>query len=334
MAYNTLNSSDRLTAAEIIKRGANNISADQRRIVELLAERNEMLLDAPMQQANDGTVNTSVVRTALPHGTHRVYNQGVGTASSKTDTIHDVCAQVAIYSEVDAALVDNSPDKSETLMNEQIAFIEGLAQDMADDIFYGNHSTNEAQIDGFAVRKGKLVNGDKTIISMNGATANKQTSIYLVKWGTNNVKMIYPRGASGLGVTVKDKGVQTVAAPGGGEMEAYKTYYQMDYGIAVKNPKALIRICNIDMNDALSDDECAALVKKVLEAKHYLPQGDGTISILCNSDIAAAFDRATVEKSNVIYSTNDPWGREILKLRDMRIRVCDAILNTEAVVTS
>lgn len=332
MAWNALTSSDRLTAAEIIKRGANNISADQRRIVELLAQTNEMLLDAPIVQANDGTVNTSVVRTALPKGTKRVYNQGVGVAASQTDTIHDVCAQIAIYSEIDQDLVDNSPDKAETLMQEQIAFIEGLSQDMAADIFYGNHTTNKASIDGFATRRGSLA--AKKCIPMGGATANKQTSVYLVKWGANNVKLMYPRGASGLGVTVKDKGVVTVAAPdGGGNMEAYQTYYKVDYGIVVKNEAALIRICNIDMNDDLTDDECAALAKKIILASSYLPQGDGTVSILCNSDICAALDRANFEKGNVNYQPTDPWGRPLGKLRDMRIRRCDAILNTEAVVS-
>jgi len=331
MAYATLSSSDRLTAAEIIKRGANNISADQRRIVELLAVTNEMLLDAPVEQANDGTVNTTVVRTALPHGKKRVYNQGVGVAASQTDTIHDVCAQVAIYSEVDEDLVNNSPNKGETLQSEQVAFIEGLAQDMADDIFYGNHTKDPAAIDGFATRRNKV--NKTTCISMGGQTANKQTSIYVVKWGSNNVKMIYPRGASGLGVTVKDKGVETVPAPdGSGNYEAYRTYFKADYGIVVKNPKALVRICNIDMNDELTENEQKALVKAIIAAKAKLPQGDGTISILCNADIAAAFDMATLDKSNVMYTSTDPWGKEITQLRNMRIRRCDAILNTEAVV--
>lgn len=331
MAVTVLSSSDRLTAAEIVKRGANGISADQRRIVELLAITNEMLLDAPVVQANDGTVNTSVVRTALPHGTKRVYNQGVGVGASQTDTIHDVCAQVAIYSEVDEDLVNNSADKAETLQSEEVAFIEGLSQDMADDIFYGNHSKNPASIDGFATRRAKLE--AKKCISAGGTTANKQTSIYLVKWGQNNVKMMYPKGASGLGVQVKPKGVQTVDAPdGNGKMEAYQTYYKVDYGIIVKNEAALIRIANIDMSQDMTDAQAQALIMKIIKAKAYLPQGDGTVSILCNADIMSVFDQATLSKSNVVYTSTDPWGKPINMLRDMRIRRCDSIVNTEAVV--
>lgn len=332
MAVTVLSSSDRLTAAEIIKRGANGISADQRRIVELLSITNEMLLDAPIVQANDGTVNTSVVRTALPHGTKRVYNQGVGVGASQTDTIHDVCAQVAIYSEVDEDLVNNSADKAETLQSEEVAFIEGLSQDMADDIFYGNHSKDPAAIDGFATRRAKLE--AKKCLSAGGTTANKQTSIYLIKWGQNNVKLMYPKGASGLGVQVKPKGVQTVDAPDGkGKMEAYQTYYKVDYGIIVKNDAALIRIANIDMSKDMTDAEAQALILKIIKAKAYLPQGDGTISILCNADIMSVFDQATLTKSNVVYTSTDPWGKAINMLRDMRIRRCDSIVNTEAVVS-
>lgn len=331
MAVTVMSSSDRLTAAEIVKRTANNISADQRRILELLSQTNEMLLDAPVVQANDGTVNTSVVRTALPSGTKRVYNQGVGIGASQTDLIHDVCAQIAIYSEVDEDLVNNSPNKAETLQNEQIAFIEGLGQDMAQDIFYGNHSKDAASIDGFATRRAKVDN--KLCFSMGGNTANHQTSVYIVKWGPQNVQYMYPRGATGIGVQVKDKGVQTVPAPDGqGEMEAYKTYFKVDYGIIVKKPQALIRIANIDMNSDMSDADAQALVKKILKARAYLPQGDGTVSILCNADIMSVFDQATLSKSNVVYTSEDPWGRPVNMLRDMRIRRCDAILNTEAVV--
>lgn len=332
MAVTVLSSSDRLTAAEIVKRAADNISADQRLILELLSQTNEMLLDAPIVQANDGTVNTTVVRTALPSGTKRVYNQGVGIGASQTDLIHDVCAQIAIYSEVDEDLVNNSPNKAETLQNEQIAFIEGLGQDMAQDIFYGNHTKDPASIDGFATRRNKVNN--KTVFNMGGSTANKQTSVYLVKWGPQNVEYMYPRGASGLGVQVKDKGVQTVPAPDGqGEMEAYKTYFKVDYGIIVKRPEALIRIANIDMTTGeFTDEQAQALVKKILKARAYLPQGDGTVSILCNRDIMSVFDQATLSKANVVYTSQDPWGRPVNMLRDMRIRRCDAIVNTEAVV--
>lgn len=329
MAAITKSLSDLLTAAELVKRDS--ISDDQRRIIEQLAATNEMLYDAPMQEANDRTVNTQIVRTALPKGTHRVYNQGVGTGASQTDLIHDVVAQVAIYSKVDASLVKNHSNPRQFLMDESMAFLAGLSNDMADDIFYGNHATNPANINGFATRRASLVTGQ--CVSNGGSTANKQTSVYLVKWGPQYCKYIYPREATGLGVQRVDKGIQTISAPEGGEYEAYVSYYQADYGIAVGDPRSLIRIANIDMNSDMTDDNAQALIKKILKMKAYLPTGPGTVSILCNKDVMSIFDQATLSKSNVVYTIDDPWGRPVNMLRDMRIRQCDAILNTEAVVS-
>ena len=329
MAAITKTLSDRLTAAELVKRDS--ITDDQRRIIEQLAVTNEMLYDAPMIEANDRTVNTQIIRTALPKGSHRVYNQGVGKGASQTDIIHDVVAQLAIYSEVDASIVNNASNPQQFLMDEQLAFLAGLGNDMADDIFYGNHAANAAEINGFATRRGSLVAGQ--CVSNGGSTANKQTSVYLIKWGPRFCKYIYPREAPGLGVQRKDKGIMTMPAPdGNGNYEAYVNYYQADYGIAVGDPRSLIRICNIDMNSEMSDDNAQALVKKILKMKAYLPAGEGTVSILCNKDVMSIFDQATLSKSNVVYTMDDPWGRPVNMLRDMRIRQCDAILNTEAVV--
>lgn len=323
----TLNSTDRLTAIEQVKRSG--FDPDSRRIIEQMSVTNEMLLDAPVVMANDRTVNTQLIRTALPSATHRVYNQGVGSAASQTDVIHDVVAQLAIYSKVDKSLVDNSANPGEFLMGEQAAFIDGLAQDQAFDIFYGNHTKDPACINGFATRRNKIDN--KIVFSAGGTSANKQTSIYLVKWGTSNVKYIYPREASGLGVKRVDKGVQTIAAiDGKGEHEAYVNYYQADYGIAVGDQRSLIRIGNIDItNPNLKGED---IIKMILKAKAYLPQGDGTVSILCNKDVMSLFDIATIEKNNVVYTAEDPWGRQLNMIRDMRLRRCDSITNEESVI--
>lgn len=325
----TLNSTDRLTAIEQVKRSG--FDPDSRRIIEQMSVTNEMLLDAPIVMANDRTVNTQVIRTALPHATHRVYNQGVGSTASQTDVIHDVVAQLAIYSKVDKSLVDNAANPQDFLMGEQAAFIDGLAQDQAFDILYGNHTKDKACIDGFATRRNKLVKG--LCLDAKGAAGtgtNNRTSIYLIKWGASNVKYIYPREANGLGVKRVDKGVQTISAyDGNGEHEAYVNYYQCDYGIAIGDQRSLIRLANIDVEHTTGEE----LIKAVLKAKAFLPQGDGTVSILCNSDVMSMFDIATVEKNNVVYTAQDPWGRELNMIRDMRLRRCDSIGNTEAVVS-
>lgn len=323
----TLTASDRITALEVANR--DQVSDDARRIIEQMAVTNEILLDAPAVQANDKVVNTSVVRTAVPHGTHRIYNQGVLMAASQTKVIHDVVCQTAIYSKVDASLVDNSDNPQSFLMNECAAFIQGMGDDQADDIVYGNHTADKSNMDGFAIRRPKL---DGTLcIGMGGSSAGAMSSVYLVKWGQATCHYIYPRGSKTIGVMRTDKGVQTVDDDvNGGQFEAYVNYFQCDYGLAVRNEKSIVRLCNIDT----STIDAKTLIMQILKAKRNLCKGDGTIAIYANSTILGLMDAATVEKDNVVYNAEDPWGRELTKIRDMRLRQVDALLDTEDVVTA
>ena len=93
-----LSLTDQLTSLEIAKRSG--FSEDSRRIIEELASHNELLIDAPFVEANEGTTHSTLVRTALPHGQHRGYNQGVGKAASQTKTKKDVISNIEIFSQV------------------------------------------------------------------------------------------------------------------------------------------------------------------------------------------------------------------------------------------
>lgn len=318
----TLNLTDKLTALERLNRDQQN--QDARRIIESLAATNEILLDAPSMEANDRTVNTSVIRTALPHGTHRVYNQGVKTAASQTRVNHDVVCQLAGYSNVDQKLVDEAANPQEFLQSEVSAFLEGMGQDQAEDIVYGNHAADKAYMDGFAVRRPKI--DGKYCIDMGGTTSGSLTSVYICKWARDKMHLIYPKGAAGMGVERIDKGKQTVRAPdGNGDMEAYVNYFTASYGLAVRNEKAFVRLANIKPGTTQATD----IIKAILQASHRLAVGDGTIAIYANSDVLSLMDVATVEKNNVCYTAEDPWGRELIKIRTMRLRQVDAILSTE-----
>jgi len=197
--------SDRLTAVEMAKR--NGYTPDQRRIIEAMQVTNQILLDAPVKEANDRTVETNVVRTALPHAEHRTYYQGVGSKASQTKRIQDVVCQLAVYSEVDKSLVDNAADPGQTLNDECASFLYGMGEDQADDIIYGNHETSPANINGFAVRRPKI--HEKYCIDM-GGKGNNLTSVYLIKWGADSAYYLFPKGAKGMGVQRTDKGVVTV----------------------------------------------------------------------------------------------------------------------------
>lgn len=323
MAVLTL--TDSLTALERVNRSAEN--ADARRIIECMKETNEILLDAPISEANERTTNRTVQRTALPTLEHRVYNEGVGNSASQTKTIEDVICEVSGYSEVDMKLIREAANPEEFLNSEINSFIQAMGLTQAEDIFYGSHKADVKNMDGLAVRRNTI--DGKLCVNMGGSSAASNTSVYIVKWAMDKAHLIYPKGASGLGCERRDMGEQTVDMGNGKKMQAYRNYFSSSYGMTLRDQKALVRLANINPATANGED----IVKAILKAYHYLATGDGTICVYANSDVLSLLDAATVDKSNVIYNAQDPWGNDLLKIRNGRLRQCDAILSTEAVVS-
>ena len=324
-----LSLTDQLTSLEIAKRSG--FSEDSRRIIEELASHNELLIDAPFVEANEGTTHSTLVRTALPHGQHRGYNQGVGKAASQTKTKKDVISNIEIFSQVDAQMVDESSHPTEILQGEQAAFIEGLSQDIADDLIYGNHDNDERETNGFATRLASLDASSEINRCVGlGGTGNNLTSIYLIKWAQDKARIIYPRGSKNLGVEYNYLGKQVVSDGNGGEYMAYKAHYRVSRGVSIGHAASVIRLANIDLTASGIGDKIAEYVIKNLPK---LARGAGTISLACNAEVKGILQWAANQKSNVIYPADDPWGNKIFKIGDARIRECPAITLTESALT-
>jgi hypothetical protein len=95
----------------------------------------------------------------------------------------------------------------------------------------------------------------------------------------------------------------------------------------MKGPFGPLRLCNIDVTMETPED----LIWKVFELKDLMPTAS-TYILYCNNTIKQLLHRAASEKSNVIYPTTDPWGKQLDMPGDFRIRNVQAIRKDEAVV--
>jgi hypothetical protein len=320
-----LSITDQLTSLEVAKRSG--FSPDSRRVIEELNAFNELLIDAPIVEANEGTVDSHLVRTAIPHGQLRGYNQGVGKGSSQTKTIKDVISNIEIYSTVDKQLIDESAHPKELMQSEQNAFIEGLSQDITDQLVYGNNENDVRETNGLAIRRKSL---GTYCISMGGSNSGHLTSIYLIKWGMDKARIIYPRGAKNAGVEYNYLGEKTVSDGNGGEYQAYRAHYRIARGLSVGHEASIIRLCNIDVTASNIGN---AIAEKIVQVMPLLARGSGTVSIACNSVVKGLMNIAAINKSNVLLPREDPWGNEVLQIGNARFRECPSILLTEATVS-
>jgi hypothetical protein len=316
----TLNMADQLTALEIIRR----VNDPERfHIIELLRMTNQMLVDVPAYPANNGTINVTTQRLVKEMGQHRIYNQGTGKVATQTTSIRDRIAILAAYSEVDRDEADHSGNPSLLRQSEALGIIKGMGLTQAETLIYGTEAKPE-EFNGLFVRRNSLADPD---VVNAGGTGSTLTSIYLVAVGRDLFHLIYPQGSTGVGVKREDRGVLDVPDANGKHYPAYREYFEAQYGLTIRAPDAVKRICNIPAT--MTGDD---LVDIMLETRRKMPPGASTYAAYANVDILIKLDKAARDKGNVIYTAADPWGQEITHVRDIRCRQMDVILNTESAV--
>lgn len=324
-----LSLADKLTPIEVANRFD---KKDQVMVIEALSVTNEMLLDAAIFEASDGTINKTTQRTSMPTGTRRLYNEGIAGSASRTETLEDVICMLEDYSHVDRDLADHSPDKQAFIDSEDKAFLMGMGKTMAEALIYDNRAADLRQINGLAVRYNALADTMNVFNVGGSGTSDNLTSGWLVRWGKATCHLFYPRGHEGLGIKREFRGPLDVskvdASHGVTLMPAYSTFFSVHFGLSVRDPRAVKRIANIPMTGKTGED----ILGKLIAARNALPPGEGNTVFYCNSFVKTLLDVYAMTKANACYTKDDPWGRPVTMFQDIRIRQVDSIVNTEDAV--
>jgi hypothetical protein len=310
------------------------------KIVEILSQENDILQDMVFKYGNLTTGHRTTIRTGLPQVFWRNYNMGVPTSKSQTATVDEKCGMLEAFSEVDVALAKLGGDPTEFRFTEAQSFIEAMGQECASTILYGNSALNPEEIDGLTLRYSSLsAPNARNIINGAGSVAAGQTSIWLVVHGDQTIHGIVPQGST-IGLDHIDHGMKVLDFGGAGlgtsRMTVYQDQFKWDVGIALKDWRYVVRICNIGVA-ALAAGGAGApdLIELMIKALHRVESLlKGKACFYMNRTVAQYLDiqrHNTVGNAGMQYAEVD--GKWIPSFRGVPIKRLDAILNTEAVVS-
>jgi hypothetical protein len=305
------------------------------RVVEMLSQTNEILDDMVFIEGNLPTGHRTTVRTGLPAPTWRKLYGGVQPTKSRTLQVTDSCGMLESYAEVDKALADLNGNSAAFRMSEDRAHIEGMNQEFASTLFYGNEGTEPEAFTGFSPRfnSQSAENGVNILTDAATPDSTDNASIWLMVWGPNTVHGIYPKGSK-AGLQVDDKGQVTIESidGSGGRMEAYRTHYCWKLGLCVRDWRYIVRI-NFDLENivasAATGPDLYALMGKALRRIPTLSMGRPVF--YANRDTLDALDLQGANKGTLgLHAIEDAQGKFINTFRGVPVRRCDALLSTEA----
>lgn len=302
---------------------------------ELLTQTNPILEDMAWIEGNLPTGHRTTIRTGLPTPTWRKLYGGVQPTKSTTAQVTDACGMLEAYAEVDKALADLNGNAPAFRLSEDRAHIEGMNQEFASTLIYGNEGSEPEAFTGFAPRYNdqSAANGDNIITSAATPDGNDNTSIWLIVWGANTVHGIYPKGSKG-GLIITDKGQVTAENIDGsnGRAEIYRTHYRWDCGLCVRDWRYVVRI-NFDLENVIAAGTSGPVLNQLMsQALRRIPNLNmGKPVFYASRSALEMMDLQAMEKANMAFTTiEDAQGKFVTRFRGIPVKQCDAILNTEA----
>lgn len=304
-------------------------------IVELLAQSNEILEDMVWREGNLPVGHRTTVRTGLPAVTWRLLNQGVAPGKSTTAQIDEQCGILEAWSEVDKDLLLLNGNASSFRLSEARAFIEAMNQELTRVLFYGNAGVNPEQFTGLSPRYSlSTAPNGSNVIKAGGAGADN-ASIWLICWGEETISGIFPKGSK-AGLIHEDFGevtAEVTAGLPGSRMRVFQERFQWKPGIALKDWRYVVRVCNIDISDT-----DAAGIKTIITnmetAVETPPNRLGKPVFYMNRTMRRLLRREVRESvgagGGLTYDNVD--GKRVLMFGNVPIRLVDQLLNSEALV--
>jgi len=306
-------------------------------VVEILNATNEILMDMTFLEGNLTTGHRTSIRSGLPTPTWRKLYGGVQPTKSRAVQVTDNTGMMEDYSEVDKALVDMAGNPAAFRLQEDRPHIEGMNQEFASTLFYGDESTAPEEFTGLAARYNSLSaeNGDNIIAG--GGSGSDNASVWLICWGPNTCHGIIPKGSK-AGIQQRDLGEVTIENADGnnGRMQAYRTHYRWDVGLSVRDWRYVVRIANIDRSLLTSDISTGADLNDLMhQAWTELPSTSaGRCAWYMDKQVMSFLRRQTSNAvANSTLSVDMVGGTMQTSWGGIPIRRCDALRTNEATVS-
>ena len=321
-------------------------------IIELLSQTNEILDDMLVIEGNLPTGHKTTVRTGLPQATWRLLNTGVPNAKSTTAQIVDTCGNLETYAVIDKDIADLNGNTPEFRLSEVKAFLEGMSQQIATTLIYGNQFVNPERFTGLAPRYASVstTNSQTANNVLNGGgTSSTNTSIWITTWGDDTLHATFPKGKI-TGLQHRDMGEWPVLDSSGNTYQAYRDHFKWEIGLVLRDWRYAARIANVDVTQ-LTGVSAANLINLLVRGLYRMPTTPasatavqssdtdrvranmGRAVIYCNRVVRTYLDLHAMNKTNVRLRLEEFDGKVVTTFRGIPIRTCDAILNNEAQLT-
>lgn len=223
------------------------------KIAEVLMNRSTILQDAPVVKANDGLNFNVGIRALLPKPTLINAEKRVKPGAGAVRDLEFHSTKMRSYCAISKDNLDFLKNDKRTILLEEKAHIQGMNHLAQRLIIYGDPATDPLEFPGitrFYSESGKN-NADQIIdaaveFPTASKTGTKLRDILVVAWSTETVYLFHPVGVAAGLKRVAPKLEESETSDG--FKPIYLSRFDWSLGCVIKDPRAVIRIVNIDLD--------------------------------------------------------------------------------------
>lgn len=306
-----------------------------RDVVDTLATSGHFSEDGIWTQSNAFGKNVTPRWNSEPSGEARLANRGVAADKGSIGHIEDYIGFFESASIVDDFSIRNVPQGNKQAFRSQydVAHARGLAKTMRTYSFYGDRGADGMQPNGLSTRRADL--GDQCLNAAGGGSRN--TSLYIVGWDLSaGVNHIYPEGSM-AGVSFQDFDRNVIVDPANTDVNRllplWISWFYLDFGIVVRDEKALFRIANIDP-DSTTAAHYQTVYGLLNRAMRETNLEKSKLRIYGNSDALGFVDKMNLHIPTMNIKPVEIEGKTFWdSFNGVPLRECGEITSAEAVVS-
>ena len=312
----------------------------------VLVESNPMLHDIPFKPGNGILSHEGARIDVLPTPEIVDVADGWTSQSVQFDKYKAVISIFRMRLDIPRDILDLHPGKVQFRADLEDACGEGFGQGLINHFIYGTSVGAGAskKFDGIGTWRTtpdatdpiSITNGDYATFDAGGGTGADTMSFWLLQPGYRKLFLIGPANDAKNGMSLEDKGeVEKITndaeyvAGSADKKTRYdvRTEFSQKLGWVLEDERALCRIRNVATTRASFTDD--TIFEIVMQAKTEVFKGPEPVFMYINARAEYILMAIASKKGNVIYDKNNPYDIPMLRIGDVFIRRCDALLKDE-----
>lgn len=307
-------------------------------IIDVFSSKRPILEEGYWVTANNDNSHEMLRLSKKPAGSFTRINEGYTREGVATVPVTEPLAMIGSLFELDKRLADKQSNPGAWRAQRAKLHVAGMIENWNNKFWFGNAATDPKEVNGLLTRYTPAAAASKKDNEIDagafkGSSGQAYYPVVIAGWGEDGVQLINPKDGKKT-FWEDDRGLVDLMDSNNNPFPGYRSYFTFQYGIGVGDERRVQRLFNVDANNILVKNsvDVAWFENLLIEAINKMPTLENT-AIYVGRQVMTAIMQRLNSKSNVYFTKDTVWGREMPSIWGVPIIRDDSLSVSESLIS-